>query len=195
LHDILTVMPQSPEQIFLDSPYLRRITRLAESQLTSIDQYLQTLLQQDADNLNKTHFFHDRFENIFLENCENSELNNLMAESLGFCAELLQVTEEELDIGYWFNLMAPGHVTTLHTHDNLNELISGVVYLTVPEDSGDLVLQTDSEEISLTPVTGNYIFFNPETPHLVTKNNSSSHRLSIGMNIGLKQDRIDWKRM
>ena len=189
------VMPQTPEQIFLESPYLRRITRLAESQLSSIDQYLQTLLQQDADNLNKTHFFHDRYENIYLENCESSDLNSLMAESLKFCAELLEVNENELDIGYWFNLMAPGHVTTLHTHDNLNELISGVVYLTVPENSGDLVLQTDNKEISLTPVTGNYIFFNPETPHLVTKNNSSTHRLSIGMNIGLKEDRIDWKRM
>jgi quercetin dioxygenase-like cupin family protein len=69
------------------------------------------------------------------------------------------------------------------------------VYLTVPDDSGDLVLQTGDQEISLTPVTGNYIFFNPETPHLVTKNNSPTHRLSIGMNIGLKKDRIDWKRV
>ncbi|MBT3205364.1 MAG: hypothetical protein HOM14_10155 [Gammaproteobacteria bacterium] len=188
-------MSSSPEHIFLESPYLRRITGLAESQLSSIDQYLQTLLQQDADILNKTHFFHDRYENIYLENCNNSDLNDLMSESLGFCAELLEVNKDELDIGYWFNLMAPGHVTTLHTHDNLNELISGVVYLTVPDDSGDLVLQTGDQEISLTPVTGNYIFFNPETPHLVTKNNSPTHRLSIGMNIGLKKDRIDWKRV
>ena len=188
-------MASSPEQIFLSSPYLRRISHLTVPKLSSIDQYLQTLLQQDADNLNKTHFFHDRYENIYLENCDNTELNSLMAESLGFCAELLEVDKEELDIGYWFNLMAPGHVTTLHTHDNLNELISGVVYLTVPEDSGDLVLKTDDSEISLTPVTGNYIFFNPETPHLVTKNNSSSHRLSIGMNIGLTADRIDWKKI
>ena len=50
-------MSNSPEKIFLESPYLRRITRLADSQLTSIDQYLQALLQQDADILNKTHFF------------------------------------------------------------------------------------------------------------------------------------------
>ena len=118
-----------------------------------------------------------------------------MAESLSFCAELLDVNNEELSIGYWFNLMQPGHITTLHTHDNLNELISGVVYLTVPEDSGDLVLQTDNREINLTPITGNYIFFDPETPHLVTKNNSSRHRLSIGMNIGLKKEQINWKKV
>lgn len=188
-------MTKSPDQIFIESPYLRRITCLSASQLSTIDQYLQTLLQQDSDTLNQTHFFHDRFENIYLEDCDNTDLNTLMDESLGYCAELLAVNKDELDIGYWFNLMAPGHVTTLHTHDNLNELISGVVYLTVPEDSGNLVLQMDNEEISLEPVTGNYIFFNPETPHLVTQNKASTHRLSIGMNIGLKADRINWKKV
>ena len=188
-------MAKSPDQIFSESPYLRRISDLTLTQLSSIDHYLQALLQQDSDNLSKTHFFHDRYENIYLESSQNADLNYLMSESLGFCAELLKVNKEELDIGYWFNLMAPDHVTTLHTHDNLNELISGVVYLTVPENSGNLVLKTNSEEISLLPITGNYIFFNPDTPHLVTKNNSSTHRLSIGMNIGLKEDKIDWKKI
>ncbi len=56
-----------------------------------------------------------------------------MSESLVFCAELLEVSKDEMDIDYWFNLMALEHVTTLHTHDNLNELISGVEYLTVPD--------------------------------------------------------------
>lgn len=188
-------MTKTPEQIFLNTPYLRRISLLTENQLSNIDQYLQTLLQKDAENLNKTHFFHDRYENIYLENSSNEDLNRLMTESLEICAQLLEVDIGELDIGYWFNLMAPGHVTTLHTHDNLNELISGVVYLTVPENSGDLLLNSGDTEIILKPVTGNYIFFDPETPHRVTKNNSISHRLSIGMNIGLKQDRINWKKV
>lgn len=187
-------MVLSPEQIFHNSTYLRRFSRLSESDLSNIDSYLQSLLQEDSSQLRKTHFFHDRYENIYLENNENTKLDWLMDESLQFCAELLNVNKDELDIGYWFNFMAPGHVTTLHTHDNLNELISGVVYLTVPEDSGNLVIRTTEQEICLPPVSGNYIFFDPETPHLVTKNNSSQHRLSIGMNIGLKSEQINWKK-
>jgi len=188
-------MAQSAAQIFIDSPYLRRISHLTPTQLSSIDQYLQSLLKQDSDNLSKTHFFHDRYENLYLENSKNTDLDTLMDESLEFCAKLLQVEKDELDIGYWFNLMAPGHITTLHTHDNLNELLSGVVYLTVPENSGDLILNVNDGEIQLTPIIGNFLFFDPETPHRVTKNNSSSHRLSIGMNIGLKKDQINWKKV
>ena len=187
-------MVLSPEQIFKQTTYIRRITRLTENDLSNIDSYLQLLLREDSSQLTKTHFFHDRYENIYLENCDHKDLNRLIDESLDFCAELLDVNKDELDIGYWFNLMAPGHVTTLHTHDNLNELISGVVYLTVPEDSGELVLKTGNSEINLKPVNGNYIFFDPETPHLVSKNNSLKYRLSIGMNIGLKSEKIDWKK-
>ncbi len=188
-------MTTSSAQIFQQSPYLRRISQLTESELTAIDDYLQSLLKEDSSLLKKTHFFNDRYENIYLEESENDALNQLMSESLGFCSEILDVNKSELAIGYWFNLMQPGQVTTLHTHDNLNELISGVIYLTVPENSGDLVLKTENEDITLEPVSGNFVYFDPETPHLVTKNNSSSHRLSIGMNIGLQEERIDWKKV
>lgn len=64
-----------------------------------------------------------------------------MAESFSFCADILKVDTDKLKIGYWFNLMQPGDVTTLHRHDDLGELISGVIYLTVPENFGDLLLK------------------------------------------------------
>ena len=90
----------------------------------------------------------------------------------------------DLKIGYWFNLMQPGHITTLHRHDDFDELISGVIYLRVPENSGDLILEAGKKSVTLTPETGNYIFFDPATPHRVTQNLSEHYRLSIGMNIG-----------
>jgi len=177
-------LTKSTGELFLHSPFIRRISQLSTSQLYAIDHYLQQLLQQDADNLRKTHFFHHRFENIYLKSVENPELKLLLEESLKYCAELLSMDTNDLKIGYWFNLMQPGHITTLHRHDDFDELISGVIYLRVPENSGDLILEAGKKSVTLTPETGNYIFFDPATPHRVTQNLSEHYRLSIGMNIG-----------
>ncbi|MBC8212650.1 MAG: 2OG-Fe(II) oxygenase [Gammaproteobacteria bacterium] len=171
-------------RLFSQTPYIRRISQLSASQLSAIDRYLQQQLEQNANNLKKTHYFHQRFENIYLKTIQNTDLERLLEESLGYCAELLGMCTDELKIGYWFNLMQPGHVTTLHRHDDFDELISGVIYLSVPENSGDLVLETPEQSIVIKPVSGNFIFFDPATPHRVTENRSEHYRLSIGMNIG-----------
>ena len=177
-------MDASTDRLFSLSPYIRRISQLSTHQLYAIDHHLQHLLQQDADNLTKTHFFHHRFENIYLKTVDNPDLKLLLDESLKYCSELLSMNPDALKIGYWFNLMQPGHITTLHRHDDFDELISGVIYLKVPENSGDLVLESGKQSITLEPVAGNYVFFDPATPHRVTENQSDCYRLSIGMNIG-----------
>lgn len=141
--------------------------------------------------MRKTHYFHQRYENIYLTSIQNSDLKRLIDEGLNYAASILDMQQGDLHIGYWFNLMQPGDVTTLHSHDELDELISGVVYLTVPENSGDLILQTSTQQITLKPSPGHYFFFDPATPHRVTENLSSSHRLSIGMNIGPTRDLED----
>jgi hypothetical protein len=180
------------QNLFSDAPYTRRISQLTSDQLDNIDAYLQELLAKDSALLKQTHHFHGRFENIYLAQHDHADLTQLMAESVGFCAEMLDVSSEELSISYWFNLMQPGDVTTLHRHDDFDELISGVVYLKVPENSGDLILQAkNQDEIILTPISGNYIYFDPKTPHAVGENQSDRHRLSIGMNLGLKANKID----
>lgn len=174
------------KQLFAESPYQRRISALTAEQLSSIDTFLQSLLDADSDLLEKTHFFNDRFENLYLKDHRHPELLMLIEESRTNAADMLKLPADELSISYWFNLMQPGHVTTLHRHDDWDELISGVIYLSVPRDSGNLVLQLHGEEIELEPVCGNYIYFDPTTPHAVRENRSPKHRLSIGMNIGLK---------
>jgi ectoine hydroxylase-related dioxygenase (phytanoyl-CoA dioxygenase family) len=86
--------------------------------------------------------------------------------------------------------MPPGATTTLHTHDDDDELLSAVYYVYVPEDSGNLVLyddsKTDSSEkrIEVESRTGDFIFFKPDIRHEVSKNCSTEHRLSIGINFG-----------
>jgi len=181
-----TPVENTAKQLFAESPFLRRVSSLSQAQLTNIDHYLQSLLSSDSDLLKKTHYFHDRHENLYLEDHNQSDLKQLINESLSNCAAMLGVDKEDLSISYWFNLMEPGHVTTMHRHDDWDELISGVVYLTVPENSGNLLLQVDDQEIELEPRIGNFVYFDPTTPHAVTENKSPKHRLSIGMNIGLK---------
>jgi hypothetical protein len=174
------------KQLFEKSPFLRKVSALTQHQLTNIDSYLQCLLKSDSSLLKKTHYFHNRYENLYLKDHDLKDLNQLVEETVAQCAGLLDTNKESLSISYWFNLMNPGHITDWHTHDDLDELISGVIYLNVPEYSGDLVLRMPSEDIVLPPKTGHYVFFSPETPHSVTENKSSQHRLSIGFNIGLK---------
>mgnify|MGYP002631099143 CR=1 FL=1 len=180
-------MTNNSAHIFSDTPYIRLFSQLSNDQLITIDNYLQKLLSQEDSSLRKTHYFHDRYENIYIESDQHELLEFLMSESRQHCAQMLKVETDKLRIGYWFNLMQPGHVTTLHRHDDMDELMSGVIYLVVPKHSGDLVIHHKNKPITLEPKVGNYIYFDPETPHEVTENLSDNYRLSIGMNIGLIQ--------
>jgi hypothetical protein len=56
--------------------------------------------------------------------------------------------------GYWFNYMPAGSVTIPHSHDDDDELLSAVYYVTVPEDSGDLIIYTDNKDVRISPEEG-----------------------------------------
>lgn len=177
--------------LFESTPYLRRYSALTPDQLASIDQFLQQQLASNSADLHQTHFFHGRYENIYINRNRHPQLKALISEAHAVAAELLDIDSAELSVGFWFNYMPPGHVTTMHTHNDIDELLSGVIYVTVPDHSGNLVLKTEAEDIELVPVQGNYLFFDPTTPHAVTRNESSQSRLSIGMNFGLSKNKAD----
>ena len=181
-----------PTALFETSPYLRRYSDLTGDQLASIDDFLQQQLSSNSQDLHQTHYFHGRYENIYINRNSHPELKSLVSEAHRIASELLNINPAELSIGFWFNYMPPGHVTTLHTHNDIDELLSGVIYITVPEYSGNLVLKTQDEDIALKPVQGNYVFFDPATPHAVTINESKDSRLSIGMNFGLSKNKADY---
>ena len=89
--------------------------------------------------------------------------------------------------------MPPGSTTTLHTHDDADELMSAVYYVNVPENSGRLVIHekkdgVGSRKIEITPEAGDFIFFKPDVAHEVTRNNSAQSRLSIAFNFGQPGD-------
>ncbi len=87
----------------------------------------------------QSHHFAGRFENIYIDRDDIPEINALLTIVRARAAELLAVEPAALKAGFWFNAMASGHRTSLHHHDENDELLSAVYYIRVPADSGALV--------------------------------------------------------
>ena len=141
-------------------------------------------------DIRKTHLFEGRYENIYINDQHIAALKSLVNEAVKLAENFLDI--KNLRAGYWFNYMPPEATTTLHTHDDDDELLSCVYYVNVPENSGNLIIYDDSDDnkqkIEIKSRTGDFIFFKPDVRHEVSKNNSSEHRLSIGFNFGLDED-------
>jgi uncharacterized RmlC-like cupin family protein len=86
--------------------------------------------------------------------------------------------------GFWLNVQGPGHATGAHTHDENDELLSGVYYVSVPAQSGELILLDGYREIRVAPAPGMFLFFPPSLPHRVETNRSQQERFSIAFNFG-----------
>ena len=140
----------------------------------------------DDDFKEKTHLFHGRYENLYLDEDKISELKIIIDKAVENAAEILNLNKTKLAYGFWLNAMEPNHVTTAHTHDDDDELLSCVYYIKVPENSGDLVITDDNEKTVIKPEEGMFVFFSPETLHEVTLNKSNEKRLSIAFNFGLR---------
>lgn len=143
----------------------------------------------DDDFNSKTHMFHGRYENLYLEKEKIPGLDVIVDTAMQEAAKILDIDKSKLASGFWLNSMRPGDVTTAHTHDDDDELLSCVYYIKVPEDSdksGSLIITANNENIVLLPKEGYFVFFSPATLHEVTKNESDEARLSIAFNFGLR---------
>ena len=143
--------------------------------------------QRDAPETRKTHLFGGRYENIYIARERIPALAPILDTATAAAATIVSATAP-LRAGFWFNEMQPGYETTLHTHDDDDELLSGVFYLTVPEGSGDLLLGRPGEQRAIPPLVSSFVFFSPQLPHAVGKNRSDALRLSIGMNFGIDRE-------
>lgn len=139
----------------------------------------------DDDFKKKTHLFNERYENIYLEVNKIPELEIVVNTALEQAASILKLKKENLVSGFWLNEMNEGDVTTAHTHDDDDELLSCVYYIKVPDDSGNLIITKNNKKHTITPEEGYFVFFSPDTLHEVSKNNSTRSRLSIAFNFGL----------
>ena len=152
---------------------------LAQLNPVLLEQFLENYQRDDVE---RTHLFNGRYENTYLNKQHIAELSELEAEAKKFAMQILGTPY--IDMGYWFNHMPAGAVTTAHRHDDDDEMLSAAYYISVPKNSGDIIIQTKNEPMRITPSEGSFIFFKPNMVHEVTENLSQENRLSIGINFG-----------
>jgi hypothetical protein len=138
----------------------------------------------EQDFTRRTHFFGGRFENLYLEPERIPALAPVLHQAEACAGRILGHAPRSLRIGFWLNAQGPGQSTSEHTHEECDELLSGVYYVKVPAESGDLLLRDGYFRIQVTPVAGLFLFFPPNLPHRVETNRSDEQRLSIAFNIG-----------
>jgi len=138
----------------------------------------------DDPGTRRSHWFGGRFENVYIDPAKVPEVRELLAFALACAQEILGRPDAALRSGFWFNEMRPGQATLSHTHDDDDELLSGVYYLRVPADSGDLVILEEHLKTIVQPQEGLAVFFPPDVLHEVTPNRSNENRLSLAFNIG-----------
>jgi len=137
-----------------------------------------------TDRIRQSHHFGGRFENTYIKTTDMPEMDVLLAAVKQQAAQLLGRGAAALRAGFWFNAMGPGHVTSLHHHDENDELLSAVYYIRVPGNSGDLVLHDADRVLTIKPQEGKLVLFAPDVLHEVTENRSPELRLSVAFNIG-----------
>ncbi len=147
---------------------------------------LQGFLKHQHDpDIKRTHLFGGRYENIYLTSRQIPQLRELLDEACDHARRFLHV--DDLQAGCWFNFMPGGSVTSVHSHDDYDELMSGVYYVSVPENSGDLIIHNGDERHIIQPQEGMFVFFAPDVVHEVSRNMSSEDRLSIAINFGQRR--------
>jgi len=147
-----------------------------------ISEAFRTLGKDDFSH--RTHFFGGRYENLYLERKRIPELDLVLDHAEACARKLLDYDARPLRIGFWFNAQGPGQSTTEHTHEENDELLSGVYYVNVPQESGNLVLLDGALVTRVTPTAGSFFFFPPSLAHRVEINRSPFQRLSIAFNVG-----------
>ncbi len=156
---------------------------------TIIQQVLR-LLEDDPDT-QKSHFFNGRYENIYITKEQIPAIKPILQMILQESAKLLGCQQDDLQLGFWFNFMQKGDVTTPHSHSDNNELLSGTYYLQMPEQSGILTIALNPDSsISITPEEAALTCFHPTVKHQVTQHRAPIPRISIGFNIGYKQNAL-----
>jgi|GEM_PF-390055 len=137
---------------------------------------------RDAAGTRRSHYFQGRFENVYPDRAAIPEVEPVLDWATRFACQIC--CEPALRCGFWFNEMARGQGTGLHTHDGDDETLSAVYYVTVPEGSGALLLHTRGGAMRVAPQPGLLVFFPPDVPHEVEPHTGRGVRLSLAMNFG-----------
>ena len=114
--------------------------------------------------------------------------------------QTLRVTKlkgEKVTIHSWANVNEKGNWNFIHNHPGTD--LSGVYYVKVPKDSGEIVFfdprkidtansafqEDHPKSMGVHPIEGNFIMFPSYLEHMVTPSESEEIRISIAFNICL----------
>lgn len=164
-----------------------RVVQLADSERlnTAIRTQYQGLKDASSTDITRSHYFEGRYENIYIPASVLTSIRPLLDAARREAADFLQ-RDNLPEAGFWLNEMEPGHVTLAHRHDEDDELLSGVYYIDVAENSGELVLEQGVAITRIRPQAGMLVLFPPDVLHHVTENLGTETRLSVGMNFGVR---------
>ncbi len=136
----------------------------------------------DGPHVRRSHLELGRYENTYIERRAIPEIEPLCQVAQQAAQQILG--RGDLRLGFWFNLMQPGDRTARHNHEEGGELLSGVYYLEIPDDSAALLVYPPEGERAVPPVEGHFLFFSPRLAHAVAQNRSDRRRVSIAFNFG-----------
>jgi hypothetical protein len=174
-------LPTAPALISNSQIHMGFMPDAADINRKIMEAYLQL---REQDMIKRSHFFGGRYENLYLERERIAAIGQVLEQAESYAQNLLQSSNRKLRSGFWINDMGPNEVTTEHDHDDYDEMLSGVYYVQVPKNSGELVIIDKHSRTLLTPQAGMYVFFAPDVLHSVNENCSAERRVSIGMNFG-----------
>jgi|TARA_R100001530_G_scaffold127717_2_gene97028 uncharacterized protein (TIGR02466 family) len=134
----------------------------------------------------------------FQVTCKDNNFNAIIEEYANDYCKLLDCQKVKL-AAMWLNINRKGNSNTVHDHPE--SVLSGVFYIKVPKDSGDLVFTNDallrffplrvnnynsnnSQVWKFIPQEGMLYLFPSWLKHEVTPNNSNKERISIAFNFG-----------
>lgn len=173
------------EDVSADLPAITHIVVSREAKVLNkalLDGFLKHRLDSDVK---RSHLFNGRYENIYLTSTHIPQIRDLLELARDHARRILRI--DDLQAGCWFNYMPPGAVTTVHRHDDDDELLSAVYYVSIPVNSGKLIIHDDNTQYTITPQQGMFVFFAPDAVHEVSENMSADDRLSIGINFGKRK--------
>lgn len=141
----------------------------------------------------QTHFINGRWENQYLDPYSVPEVKEIFLSASIVAKNLINtpvlVPHQGLGLSfdeYWFNITNSGESTGWHDH-KMNAVISGVYYLDVPENSGDIqfrIRDNDGwKDWFVKSETGSMILFDAKLEHAVSENKSECPRVSLAFNL------------
>ena len=150
-------------------------------------------IYQNRESTTYSHKIYGRWENQYLSIQCFPELRKLFRtaclEGKAILKKSLVVPYKELGLPmdeFWFNIAGPGESTGWHDHKERSEL-SGVYYLHVPDNSGDIHFRKkigdETFEWEIKSQTGKLILFDSNIEHSVPENKSKENRISIAFNL------------